>query len=252
MEMAFVDLSVGCQGLRKDGCGKARPARVCSVRTEGRWRMAAAEEEASEKEPYPGYYRDLERSGVAPKKVGGKKSLYRPDGTPYAPWMIGAVNEEEVEFKPKAPKTDAKGRLAKDPQSQELSGTGLKFKVFGDEEVELSWETSGEEGVEGFLVQRRKGKESSWDTLGDHKSIPSLRSKGPDGGSYKFLDEQAGPGTWIYRVSDVDAQGNRSDLSQCLVEIESSGDQQKQRLALIVFLVLLVALGVLGILIDPQ
>lgn len=212
---------------------------------------------ADEKEPYPGYFKDMERAGVdvtkkSTKRIGGKKSLYREDGTPYAPWMVGLIDEEEKEFVAKAPKTDAKGRLAKDPQSQELSGSGLKFKVIGDEDVELTWTTGGEDGVEGFIVQRRKGKEEAWDTLADYTDTPSLRSKGPAGGTYKFLDEEAGPGTWVYRVSDTDAQGNRSDLSQCLVEIESTSDQQKQRIALIAFVALAAALGALGLFLDPQ
>lgn len=65
-----------------------------------------ADETEKPTEPYPGFYADMKRMGltdeqaeaqarkaskqkepVKSSKVGGKKNLLKPDGTPYAPWM---------------------------------------------------------------------------------------------------------------------------------------------------------------------
>jgi len=208
-----------------------------------------------EKEPYPGYFKDMERAGVPvkkKKKVGGKLSMYKEDGTPYAPWMVGAVNEEEIGRKEIKPKTDAKGKLAVDPQSQELSGLGLKFKVLGDDEIEVAWSTSGEDGILGFVVQRRKGKETKWETVSDYKLNPKLKSVGGAGGNYSLVDDSVSPGSWVYRVSDISEGGKQNDLAQGLVEIESSSDAMKQKIALGVFIVLSIGLGALGLIADPQ
>ncbi|GJD10917.1 hypothetical protein Gasu2_50810 [Galdieria sulphuraria] len=116
----------------------------------------------SEKEPYPGYYRDMEQLGLKPQpqkddglKVGGAKSLYRADGTPYAPWLIGKVMEDPRPLTSRK-KPSASGRLAADPQLQEIAGVGLKARILGDE-VELVWSTDKEENNIGFVVQRRRG-----------------------------------------------------------------------------------------------
>lgn len=87
-------------------------------------------------EPYPGFYSDMRRAGISDdqarqqamkaqaqknpqdnpaSKIGGKKSLVGPDGKPLAPWM----NVSETYNKtPVRSRSDAKGRLAGDPQRQ--------------------------------------------------------------------------------------------------------------------------------------
>jgi len=185
-------------------------------------------------------------------KVGGKKSLLKPDGTPYAPWMGGLV-EEPSEFKAKAPKTDAKGRLANDPQAGELAGVGLKGRILGDE-VDLRWDTGTEVNNLGFRVMRRAGKSDKWEFVADYQTAPSeLQSKGPDGGSYTFIDSSnPPPGTWIYRVSDVSKEKKVNDLAQCMVDVEDSNDRSTQKIALAVLVVLGVACVLLGVTLDPQ
>jgi len=185
-------------------------------------------------------------------KVGGKKSLLKPDGTPYAPWMGGLV-EEPSEFKAKAPKTDAKGRLANDPQAGELAGVGLKGRILGDE-VDLRWDTGTEVNNLGFKVMRRAGKSDKWEFVADYQTAPSeLQSKGSEGGSYTFIDSSnPPPGTWIYRVSDVSKEKKVNDLAQCMVDVEDSNDRSTQKVALAVLVVLGVVCVLLGVALDPQ
>ncbi|GAB0496274.1 hypothetical protein MMPV_007586 [Pyropia vietnamensis] len=193
-----------------------------------------------------------EAAPVKEKKVGGKKSLLKPDGTPYAPWMGGLVAEEGPR-KVKKPKTDAKGRLANDPQAGELAGVGLNGRLLGDE-VDLRWETGTEENNQGFRVTRRAGKSDNWEFVADYQTAPSeLQSKGPEGGAYAFIDAtNPPPGTWIYRVSDVSKDGTINDLAQCMVEVESSNARTTQTIALAVLVIVGVALVAAGLSLDPQ
>lgn len=238
--------------------------------------MSAAEEQAGDaeteevempKEPYPGFYADMKRMGLTEEqafaqalktqrqsnpvksdKVGGKSNLFKPDGTAYAPWMR---NMAEVESKVIKKRTDAVGRLAADPQSGELSGVGVSWKMLGDE-LELSWATGSEEGNVGFVVYRRAGKSEEWEKVADYRDARAeLASVGPGGGKYSFLVRDTKPGTWVYRVSDVDQNQNVSDLSQVLVEIESAEDSKIQKIALAALLGILALALFAGTLLDP-
>ncbi|KAK1861084.1 hypothetical protein I4F81_003668 [Pyropia yezoensis] len=235
-----------------------RPARgLAAVRSTRRCRTSVlrmAEEGAA---PEADVKAEVTEDAPAPKKkkekkVGGKKSLLKPDGTPYAPWMGGLV-EEEGPRKVKKPKTDAKGRLANDPQAGELAGVGLNGRLLGDE-VDLRWETGTEENNKGFKVTRRAGKSDTWEFVADYQTAPSeLQTKGPDGGAYAFIDAtNPPPGNWIYRVSDVSKDGTINDLAQCMVEVESSNARSTQTIALAVLVILAVGLVVAGLSLDPQ
>mmetsp|Transcript_19326 Transcript_19326/g.77289 ORF Transcript_19326/g.77289 Transcript_19326/m.77289 type:complete len:239 (+) Transcript_19326:407-1123(+) len=218
-------------------------------------------------EPYPGYYADLERSGLDPveemkkkaaraqgksekkKKVGGKASMYRSDGTAYAPWMVGAIIEDVDSMGVKS-KSDAVGSLRTDPQAQELAGVGLKYKSLGDELL-LTWSTGSERSNQGFVIRKRKGKTDEWIKIADFDSHPAeLTSKGAQGGDYSWLDKSPEPGTWIYRVSDIDKNGVQSDLSQTIVELQSEGEQRVQIAALIGLIAFLVLFGAVAANID--
>ncbi len=148
-------------------------------------------------------------------------------------------------------KSDARGKLAADPQLAELSGVGVAWKMLGDE-LELKWSTGSEEGNLGFVVSRRAGRDTQWKKVSDYVDAPAeLASKGPEGGTYSFLVTDARPGSWVYRISDVDSNGNFSDLSQTLVEIESEEDTKTRTIALgILITVLLIALAA-GLSLDP-
>ena len=228
----------------------------------------AIPEQEKPKEPYSGFYADMKRMGISedeayaqaskaqkqsnPTKstrVGGKKSLLKPDGTPYAPWMVGIKTDYDPTVKKK--RTDATGKLAADPQSGELSGMGIQWKMLGDE-LELSWGTASEEGNLGFVVYRRQGKSSEWTKLADYRDAPAeLLSKGDEGGSYSFLVTDPQPGSWVYRVSDVDGNMNVADLAQVLVEVESAEDNKIQMIALAGLVGLLLLAVLAGISLDP-
>ncbi|PXF43364.1 hypothetical protein BWQ96_06859 [Gracilariopsis chorda] len=220
------------------------------------------------KEPYPGFFSDMKRTGLTEEqayaqaakaqnqsnpvksaKVGGVKNLLKPDGTPYAPWMVNVSPEYDPTVIKK--RTDATGRLAADPQSAELSGVGLSWKMLGDE-LELRWATSAEDNNKGFVVYRRAAKSDQWHKICDFRDKPAeLASKGPQGGSYSFLVTDAQPGSWVYRVSDCDLNNNVSDLAQLLVQIESEEDTRVQKIALIALLIILGLAVFIGLSLDP-
>lgn len=219
-------------------------------------------------EPYPGFLADMKRMGlteeeavaqarkqqnqskpVRSERIGGGKNLFKPDGTPYAPWMTGISADYTPTVIPN--RTDATGKLARDPQQGELSGVGLTWKMLGDD-LELSWGTAAEERNVGFVVYRRKGKVDEWEKIADYRNDSALISKGTQGGTYSFIVEEAEPGTWVYRVSDVDTSKNVMDLAQVLVEIESKGDNKLRAIALGVLLAVLLFAVLVGLSLDPQ
>lgn len=164
-------------------------------------------------------------------------------------WRASSITEYDPKVIKK--RTDATGRLAADPQSGELSGLGMTWRMLGDE-LELKWGTGAEEGNRGFVVYRRPGKSPDWEKVSDFRDKPAeLQSKGSEGGSYSFLVPDPQPGTWVYRVSDVDENNNVADLSQVLVEVESAEDSKTQKIALAVLIAVLIISVIAGISLDP-
>lgn len=217
-------------------------------------------------EPYPGYYGDMKRMGLSEAemyakaakskgqkkpggRVGGAKSLFKPDGTPYAPWMADMPTDGDKSVIQQ--RKDAAAKLAVDPQSGELSGAGLTWKMLGDELV-LAWATGAEENNRGFVIYRRESKAAEWVKLADFRDAPAeLASIGPEGGSYSFLVRDPQPGSWMYRVSDCDMKNNVTDLAQVLVEVESAEDKNLQKIALAALLIVLALAAFAGISLDP-
>lgn len=166
----------------------------------------------------------------AAKRV--KRGMTSASGVEFAPWMT--VDADAI-AKAKREREERKAREAAgykvegfkvDPQAAELSGVGgLSSKVLSEEEVELSWSTGDETGNKGFIVQRRPGGSDSFAELASYEGFAPLRTKGPAGGSYVYLDDTAGVGTWVYRIIDCDARGSKSAICQKLVEVESGAEQ---------------------------
>lgn len=178
-------------------------------------------------------------------KVGGRKSLLKPDGTPYAPWMRVAEGSE---------KSAPRKSTSVDPLKQ-LSSIGLKTKYLGDE-LELSWKTGDETGNVGFLISRKAAREGSeFKLLADSSYAPAeLLSKGKAGGAYSFLvapEVAQEPGSWIYKLSDMDSTGKVSDLAQTLVEVEAAEDTKLRLVALAGLLAVLGIALFLGLSLDP-
>lgn len=189
-------------------------------------------------------------------------NLRNAKGVDYAPWMgISAEDEkkirQQVEDKQAARRRrqeqerQVSGALLMDSQAQELSGGGLRSKVIG-QDVELTWATSREANTKGFVLKRRQAKTDEFQVLASYEDWNSLASKGPSGGVYSFLDDNAGLGGWVYRVTEVEKNGRESDISQCLVEVQSKEEQQGAVIAAGAIGVLLTGLVVAGTLLDPN
>ena len=89
------------------------------------------------------------------EKTNKMSNLRNEKGVEYAPWMkiskedeakIRAIAREKAlaRRKRQMEEQDAKGALLQDSTNQELSGTGLKFVVLDDNNVELEWTTGME------------------------------------------------------------------------------------------------------------
>merc|ERR1719343_1096034 len=136
------------------------------------------------------------------KEMGKTKrmsNLRNEKGVEYAPWMgIGAAEEEKIRAlvrdktearrRRQEQERDVSGNLFRDSQAQELSGTGLSYKII-DGAVELQWATRTENDTKGFLVKRRKAKTNDYEVIASHEDWGPLQSQGKQGGVYRYLDE---------------------------------------------------------------
>ncbi|EJK63740.1 hypothetical protein THAOC_15587 [Thalassiosira oceanica] len=183
-------------------------------------------------------------------------------GVEYAPWMrISEADEEKIRVvmkertearrKRQEQARDVTGNLFRDSQAQELSGTGLTYKLF-DGDVELSWATKSERNTKGFTIKRRRAKTDEFTTLVSYEDYGPLASKGDEGGIYKYLDTTAGPGGWVYRITEEDTFGGSADICQALVEVETEEEQQAALFAAAGFGLFAVLAVVGGIMVDPM
>ena len=199
-----------------------------------------------------------EMSAEAAKIMSGMRSS---SGVEFAPWMkvdaekIAKAKKEREERKARqaAAAVDLRGdTMLIDPQAAELgAGGGLKSKVLSEEEVELRWSTQDEAGNKGFVVQRRRGGQQAFDDLASFEGFAPLRTKGPAGGDYVYLDDTADVGTWVYRIVDCDANDRRSAVCQKLVEIDSKSEATFTVVVGAVIATLALGLVVAATLADP-
>lgn len=199
------------------------------------------------------------------KELGKTKrmsNLRNEKGVEYAPWMgiseadenkIRALMRDRTEARRKRQEEaqDVTGNLFRDSQAQELSGTGLSYKIV-DGDVELTWATKTENDTKGFIVKRRAAKTNDYSVVASYEDWGPLASKGKDGGVYRFLDTTAGPGGWVYRISEADNFGNEADVCQCLVEVETEDEQKAAVIAGVGFGVFAIAAFVAGVAMDPM
>jgi hypothetical protein len=188
-------------------------------------------------------------------KVGG-------DGADYAPWMKISEEDQKRTYQIMKEKPEARrkrqeqersvsGNLYLDSQAQELSGTGLNSKIMNGE-VELEWATSQETNTKGFIVKRRPAKTDNFKVIASYQDWGPLASKGPEGGVYRYLDTTAEPGGWVYRITECDNQGTENDICQCLVEVQTEGEQKAALVAAVGIVVLGIAAVAAGLLLDPM
>mmetsp|Transcript_45726 Transcript_45726/g.95965 ORF Transcript_45726/g.95965 Transcript_45726/m.95965 type:complete len:314 (+) Transcript_45726:125-1066(+) len=195
-------------------------------------------------------------------KTKRMSNLRNEKGVEYAPWMGISEAEEnkirslmrdrtEARRKRQEQERDVSGNLFRDSQAQELSGTGLSYKII-DGEVELQWATRSEMDTKGFIVKRRAAKTNDYSVIASYEDWGPLASKGKEGGVYRFLDSTVSPGGWVYRISEEDNGGNQADVCQCLVEVETEDEQRAAVIAGVGFAVFAVLAVVAGVAIDPM
>jgi hypothetical protein len=186
-----------------------------------------------------------------------QRGMTSATGVEFAPWMKVdaekiAQAKKEREARKQRMANQRADELQMDPQAAELSGTGgIKSKVLSEEEVELAWDTADEAGNKGFIVQRRRGGEANFADLDSFDDFAPLRTKGPAGGSYRYLDDTAGVGTWVYRIVAVDDQGQKAAICQKLVEIDSQAEKSQTLIVGGLAASIFVVGAVLGTLADP-
>jgi predicted Fe-S protein YdhL (DUF1289 family) len=197
------------------------------------------------------------RTKYSKLKVGGGA-----DGADFAPWMNMSEDEEKKVYQLMKEKAEARrrrkeqersvsGNLYLDSQAQELSGTGLNSKI-RDGEVELEWATGQETNTKGFIVKRRPAKTDDFQVIASYQDWGPLASKGPEGGVYRYLDTTVEPGGWVYRITECDQQGAENDVCQCLVEVQTEGEQKAALVAAVGIVVLGIAAVAAGLLLDPM
>lgn len=196
-------------------------------------------------------------------KMKRASNLRNAAGVEYAPWMnISPEEEEKIKnvMKQKAEarrkrrdqEADVSGALLMDSQAQELSGGGLNIKVVSDNEVELTWTTSSETYTKGFAIKRRPARTENFETIASYESWGPLASKGPDGGSYSYLDDAIAPGGWVYRITECETNGSQNDICQALVEVTTEDEQRGAVFAAVGIVVLGIAAFAAGIILDPN
>lgn len=195
------------------------------------------------------------------KKNKKMSNLRNSAGVDYAPWMnISEEDEDNIRqlMKEKAEarrrrqeeEKSVSGNLYLDSQAQELSGTGLNYKVSGGE-VELEWATKSESGTKGFIIKRRPAKTEEFSVIASYADWGPLQSKGVDGGVYRYLDDTVSPGGWVYRISECDNSGSEADLCQCLVDVQTEDEQRAAVIAAVGFAAFAVVAVVAGLTLDP-
>jgi hypothetical protein len=195
-------------------------------------------------------------------KTKRMSNLRNENGVEYAPWMRITEEDElrirkmmrdkaEARRRRKDDEAGVKGNLLMDSQAQELSGTGMRYKVINGNDVELEWATSREANTRGFIIKRRPAKTSDFEVLASYQSYGPLASKGKDGGLYRFLDENVAPGGWVYRITECENSGNENDLSQCLVDVQTAEEQLGGVIAAVALGVVAIGAVLAGSFLDP-
>jgi len=195
------------------------------------------------------------------EKSNRMSNLRNKAGVDYAPWMnidkeeeakIRQMSKEKatVRAKQREKELNLSGTLYFDSQAQELGGAGLNSKII-DGDVELEWITKKETNTKGYILKRRAAKTEVFEVIADYNTWGPMVSKGVEGGVYRYLDTTASPGGYIYRITEVDNSGNESDLSQCLVEIQTDEEQRNAVIAAVGIVVIAISAVVGGLILDP-
>jgi hypothetical protein len=204
---------------------------------------------------------DDELANDAVRKLKKASKMKTASGVQYAPWMnISADEEDEIRKvmksksnarrKRQMEEASASGALIMDSQAQELSGGGLQTKII-DGAVELEWTTNKEASTKGFQVKRRAARTEQFEVIASYEDWGPLASKGPEGGSYRYLDSNITPGGWVYRITECESSGSTNDICQALVDVQTEEEQRGAVIAAVGISVFAVAAVAAGIFLDP-
>jgi hypothetical protein len=203
-----------------------------------------------------------ELTRVEVTKLKRASNLRNANGVEYAPWM-NITPEEEAKIKEvvkqkatarrmrQEQEKTVSGALLMDSQAQELSGGGLRTKILDGTDIELSWATNSEKSTKGFMIKRRPARTEEFSIIASYENWGPLASKGPEGGSYSFLDTNAGPGGWVYRVTECEVNGSQNDICQALVEVQTQDEQKGAVIAAVGIVALGIGAVVAGLILDP-
>jgi len=202
---------------------------------------------------------ELVQDAIAKEKRAAK--MQTKQGVDYAPWMnidkeeeakIRQISREKaaVRAKQREKELNLSGTLYFDSQAQELGGAGLNSKII-EGDVELEWITKKETNTRGYILKRRAAKTENFEVIADYNTWGPMVAKGAEGGVYRYLDTTTSPGGYIYRVTEVDNSGIESDLSQCLVEIQTDEEQRNAVIAAVGIVVIAISAVVGGLILDP-
>ncbi len=171
--------------------------------------------------------------------------MLNEEGVPYAPWLMRQVDVESTERmirnrrrreRENLAMKDGSAAILTDAQGQEFAKS-LRYRILDDDSVELGWLTSQETADNvGFIVQRRSEFEENFTDIASYETYPPLNSKGTEGGFYTYIDQDVEPGIYSYRVVDINEKGQRSALCQAGVDVISSGDKLKTKVAVGAFI----------------
>lgn len=188
---------------------------------------------------------ELEEEEVQKEVRAKLKGLLNEEGVPYAPWLMRQVDIESTERmirnrrrreRENLALKDGSAAILTDAQGQEFAKS-LRYRILDDSSVELGWLTSEETADNvGFIVQRRTEFEEEFTDIASYETYPPLNSKGTEGGFYTYIDQDVEPGIYSYRVVDINEKGQRSALCQAGVDVISSGDKLKTKVAVGAFI----------------
>ncbi len=159
-----------------------------------------------------------------------RKMMYNENGVAYAPWVSKQIDEEAIiemlikkeqgaSFEPTKTSILDRGEIE--------AAEGMRWRM-DNNQVDLAWGTGGETENLGFIVEKRPSYGGDFQEIASFQEVSQLKSKGSAGGRYRYTDPSTAAGSWIYRIQDCDAEGNKNTLCQCFVEVQTEKEQTQQ------------------------
>lgn len=184
-----------------------------------------------------------------------RKMMFNENGVAYAPWVSQQIDEDAIiKELIRKEKESAEGKAKRTTTTLDRgeiqSSEGMKWRM-NDNQVQLSWITGSEADNQGYIVERRPSYGGEFTEIASYEQVAGLRSAGSTGGRYGYTDPQSSAGSWVYRIQDCDAEGKKSVLCQCFVEVTTDSENKAQFAVLVGLVGVLSAAVIAGSLLDP-